>query len=78
MDYIKLQLVREIKNEQSTKRTKKDLRKELLIRMKKEIEEVEDYVLKIAYVNKDKRKPYIQIFTKSSYENYNQFRKNLE
>lgn len=74
MDYIKLQLIKEIKGEIITKRGKRKLRKKLLKRMRAETEEVGDYVLKIGYVNRDRKRPYVQIFTKESYESYNQFR----
>lgn len=57
----------------------KQARKELTDRLLedgKEFLEIDNYVLKIAYTNKDKEKPYITIYTKESYKICQDFLRN--
>ena len=77
-----LKLIKEIKkleltagqpfNSVKLKKIRKELTEKLL-NEGKELLEVENYVLKVNYINKDKSKPYTSIYTKESFKNYKNY-----
>ena len=59
-------------NKVNLRKKRKELTENLL-KNGKEFLEIENYVLKIGYANKDKSRPYTMIFTKESYKNYKDY-----
>lgn len=61
-------------NSVKLKKARRELTNKLL-ESGKDILEVEDFVLRIGYTNKNKKQPYTQIFTKESFENYKSYKR---
>ena len=73
----KIQTIRKILAGEGTNKERRKLRKKLMDSMHTSRQFVKDYVLSIAYTNKDLNRPYLQIFTKDSYLRMTNYRKEI-
>jgi hypothetical protein len=72
----KIEELKKTKGEPNNSLKIKKLRKELtesLLKLDKQVLEIENYVLQIGYTNGDLSKPYTMIFSKESYYKYKNY-----